>query len=251
MLRAYKLDEEINQMEWTTRGTSNRHRTRRERERGEERRKKRGALKATVCLGFLSPCRDRQVHHHTRPPRNSQTHRRHRNSRGRKNPVRNPALHIPPAPKRSPEPVPNPANPCWNSPILRGSPPPPPPCDRPASPSQPQPRISTRGVSPLSLSATAATNCRDRPVIGDLLGPSRPGAPFRGNPLWSRGGAPSFSPPPRSAGTWVAWGVEIHPGVDRFLSIRWWVTLACSGGLLKDFVLFSWTWGFVSDVIPC
>ena len=208
-------------MEWTTRNQKPSSNSEGER---EERRKKRGALKATVCLGFLSPRRDRQVHHHTHAPpssRNSQTHRRHRKLPWEEK-------------SRAKSGAPNPSDP---EALARA---------RPESlqiPAEiPQ---SSAGRRRRRLLATdpppRRSRCRDfhlRCFVPlppcccrhELSRPARHRGPSRA--CEARGSLPRKSPlverrrPLFLAAPALCWclsgvGVEIHPGVDRFLSVRW------------------------------
>jgi hypothetical protein len=77
------------------------------------------------------------------------------------------------------------------------------------------PRVSSRSRS---LRSTASTDWRDRPVIEDLLPPERPGLLPRKFTLVQRRRSPLHRRP--RALLVLEWrGVEIHPGVDRFLFV--------------------------------
>lgn len=188
----HRRDESINLDGTCNQKTSNRHQTRRG--RGQERGQRgRSAESHSLLRVSLPHAETGQVHHHTRAP-----HEIHKPTGGTEIPEEGKI----PSPKSG---APNPSVPyalprarpeSLESPLkfpnlLRGSPPP--PSVRTTR------RSRCRGFPPEgSVPATPATNCRDRPVIGDLLGPARPGAPSAEIPLSSGGGTPHLSCRPRA-----------------------------------------------------
>lgn len=138
--------------------------------------------------------------------------------------MRNPALQIPPTPKRSPEPVPNPCK----SPLKFPNP----------------PRVAAAAAAfPATDPPPRRSRCRDFQIHlrcfvspplcycrHELSRPARHRGPSRA--CEARGSLPRKSPlverrrPLFLAAPALCWclsgvGVEIHPGVDRFLSVRW------------------------------
>jgi hypothetical protein len=210
-------------MEWTTRETSNRHRTRRESQRDTITRdsERTGEPDRRVSL---PPPRQTSTppHTHTRlPSRNSQTHRRHRNFPAKEKSSPKSSAPNPFVPKALPRTRPE----SRKSPLKFPNPPcSPPPCDRSRPPrvgaaaADFRPRVSSRSRS---LRPTAATDWRDRPFIEGLLPPARPGLlPPKFTLVQRRRRSPLHRRP--RALLVLEWrGVEIHQGVDPFLFVRW------------------------------
>lgn len=199
----HRRDEPINLNGTCNQKTSNRHQTRRG--RGQERGQRgRSAESHSLLRVSLPHAETGQVHHHTRAP-----HEIHKPTGGTEIPEEGKI----PSPKSG---APNPSVPyalplarpeSLESPLkfpnlLRGSPPPP-SVRTTRLPSQPLPRISTRGFRPCYSRHKLPRPARHR-------GPSRARearGSFCGNPpLVGRRRPQSFSPPPRSAVTRVAWG---------------------------------------------
>ena len=212
------------QMEWATRNQKPSSNSEGER---EERRKKRGALKATVCLGFLSPPRPRQTSTppHTRAPPTKFT-----------NPPE--AQKFPWEEKsRAKSGAPNPSDP---EALPRARPE---SCKSPLKFPNP-PRVAAAAAAfPATDPPPRRSRCRDFQIHlrcfvspplcycrHELSRPARHRGPSRA--CEARGSLPRKSPlverrrPLFLAAPALCWclsgvGVEIHPGVYRFLSFRW------------------------------
>lgn len=135
--------------------------------------------------------------------------------------MRNPALQIPPTPKRSPEPVPNPCK----SPLKFPNPPRVAAAFPATDPPPRRSRCRDFQIHPRCFVSPPLCYCRH-----ELSRPARHRGPSRA--CEARGSLPRKSPlverrrPLFLAAPALCWclsgvGVEIHPGVDRFLSVRW------------------------------